>query len=416
MCVTPKLGCFPVLHSLKMDRLKTSLLIAILFALPAFPAEAAIWEAAEELSLTIPVSDDLYAAGGIVLIDKGVRGDLVAAGGEVTIRGTVEDDLNVLGGRLYLEGDVGDDARIVGGEITIDGAVGDDLIVAGGKVRISDSAVIKGDAVVTGGELIVDGTIRGNLLVRGGDISISGSVKGDADIRSQNLRLDGEISGNAILVAETIHLSKDASFAGDIRYWVPEGAFDFAGALRTGTSTFDKELQLPDFDVSAKVGTGLKAGLLALIGYSLFAAAFIILILILITKNYFKDTAKVLKETPWKSVLIGFLYFALLPIVALLFLISVIGIPIALFLLVSYAFAIYFSKMLTAIVFATWVNLHYKKKWGKPMLFLMSVVSYLALRIVGLMPIIGWIVVMFAVFAAFGALVMSKYEKINKIR
>ena len=120
-------------------------------------------------------------------------------------------------------------------------------------------------------------------------------------------------------------------------------------------------------------------------------------------------------KTPWKCLLYGFLYFVLLPVIAIVFLITIIGFPIALLLFAMYGFVIFFAKPLTALVLARWTELYYKKKWGKVTIFFVSIGLYVLLKLIGLVPVVGWIIVLLLILLAFGALLETKIEKWKKI-
>ncbi len=108
--------------------------------------------------------------------------------------------------------------------------------------------------------------------------------------------------------------------------------------------------------------------------------------------------------------LYGLLYFVVVPFIATLLLITIIGLPIAVFIFLSYGFAIFFAKPLTALVLAKWTEQKYKKKWGKPLFFFVSVGIYILLKLISLVTIVAWITVLAVVLIAFGALIETKFE------
>ena len=117
-----------------------------------------------------------------------------------------------------------------------------------------------------------------------------------------------------------------------------------------------------------------------------------------------------------KSCFYGFLFFAVTPLVALFFLITVIGIPVGIFVAAMYVFSIVFAKPIAALTFARALEIWWKKGWGKIWIFLLSLVLYIALKILSVIPVIGWLVVVVAVFFAFGALLATKWAKWEKVR
>jgi len=398
-----------------------SLLAALSLMLGAAPAFAAVFQAAEDddelFTVTIPVQDDLYVAGGLVHINEKIDGDLIIAGGEVEVKGDVTGDLIGAGGSVIINGNVDDDVRAAGGDIKINGTVGDDLIIAGGNIRVGSDAVIEGDAIIFGGMIIMDGVVKGNLRSFGGNVVLSGTVNGDVDLRTDMVQLVGSIRGNAVIVGQEANVGDQASIEGNLEYWVPYDENPYEGIVG-GETVFNGDLR--GFDKSDVVNTtffgAMKVAMLAFLGYTLLSATLFILLMVLTTNMYFTKAAKKVRKAPWKCLLWGLLYFILTPIIAVLFVATIIGIPIAFFIFALYGFAIFFAKPLTAMIAAKWFAVKAKKKQGKVSFFFMSILAYIILKLLGLIPIVGWIVVFVAVLFAFGALLETKMEIWKKVR
>ncbi|MFA7682484.1 MAG: hypothetical protein WCX61_05665 [Candidatus Peribacteraceae bacterium] len=395
-------------------------LVLLLGLLLPVASSAAIFRAAEDdnelFSISIPVQDDLYVAGGLVHVKEQIQGDLVIAAGEVEITGDVTGDLIAAGGNVIVKSTIGDDLRVAGGNITIDGIVKDDLIITGGNVRIGSDAIIRGDTIIFGGLVIIDGTIEGNLNSNGGNVVFSGTVQGDATIRGEKVQLEGVVKGNSTIVAREVKVGETAALQGDLEYWTPEEENPFAAIVK-GTATFNPELRIYNRDdvVGTTMFGAMKVAMLAFLGYSLLAASLFILLMVLLTKNYFTNTAKKVRKAPWMCMLYGLLYFVLLPVIAVLFLVSVIGAPIGLLLFVTYGFTIFFAKPLAAMVMAKWIEAKYKKNWGKVGFFFVSIAAYIVLKLLWFIPIVGWLLILAAVLIAFGALIQTKMEIWKKV-
>ncbi|MDD4287841.1 MAG: hypothetical protein PHN33_05855 [Candidatus Peribacteraceae bacterium] len=405
-----------------MKRLLSSFFLTALLSTLTLPALAATLKAGETVKVTTPISDNAYVVGGQVTVDQPVAKDLVVAGGNVLVKTNVKEDILAAGGTVFVQGNIGGDVRIAGGNLVIGGTIDGDLVAAGGSVTLLDGSSVKGDVWMGGGDLNLGGTVGGDVLVRGGVIRMGSIVKGDVDIRAEDISISGTVDGSAILAAKTITLDPKAKLMRDVRYWSALGEKQFI-ATKTqvrGTATFDPALlpmQGKQFEKAGKLtAAGIIAAIIGVGGYLLFSAALIILLLVLLTKTFFADAAKFLSKKTWTSFLYGFLFFAVTPVAALLFLISIIGIPIALFIGLLYAFAIVFANPITAIVLARTLELRRGYKWGKPMLILVSVLFYLALKIVHLIPIVGWMVCFVTVLFAYGAVMETKWSKWTKVR
>ena len=400
-----------------MRRSVSITLAASLLSLIALPALAATLHAGENLTVATPIRDNAYLVGGNVTVDQAVNGDLLVAGGDVTVNAAVKQDILAGGGNLYVENTVGGDLRAVGGQIRIRSTVNGDLVVAGGTIDIREGTVIQGDLIVAGGDVRLAGTVNGKIYARGGNITFSGIAKGNIDFRAEEVRITGSVDGPAVLVGQKIVLGPQAKLMSDVRYWLPRTSEALPGTQVRGTVTFDPSLmKVQPQTIKAGAAAGILAALAGISIMLVLSAALVILLLLLLSKTFFPDAARALLKKPWASLLYGFVFFAVTPIAGLLFLITLIGAPIGLLILVAYMFSILFAKTLTALVLAQAFVLHYKKNWGKVTLFFLALAFYIALKIIGLIPVLGWIVCVATIFFAFGALLTTKWAKFSKIR
>lgn len=398
-------------------RRTVSLLAGLSLLLIALPSSAATFRVSEEesFSIDIPVNDDLYVAGGAVQVNKDIDGDLLVAGGDVVVKGNVKQDVQAAGGTVTIEGKVSDDVRAAGGDVFVRGIVNGDVIVTGGRVRIERSAVIAGDTVIMGGDAVVDGIVRGKLTMRSGRVRIGGSVGGDADVRADAIALDGKIAGSSVFVSQTVTAGSDARIGGNLRYWLPRGEKDFSSLVK-GKASYDPSLRKTPVRVDkATVMGAITLAIIAMIGLSLLSSAFFILLVTMVTKTFFKDTAKRARKMPWTCLWHGLVTIIVIPVVGILLLISVIGIPLGLLTFMAYGFMLFFLKPLTAIVAARWLEVHYQRNWGKWMAFIVSVGCFLVIKLLGLVPFLGWIIVTVAALIALGAITVTKWEKFKKI-
>ncbi|MFH0851822.1 MAG: polymer-forming cytoskeletal protein [Candidatus Peregrinibacteria bacterium] len=405
-----------------MKRLLSSFFLTALLSTLTLPALAATFKAGDTVKVTAPLNDNAYIVGGQVTVDQPVQGDLVTAGGNILVKTTVKEDILAAGGTVFVQGNIGGDVRIAGGNLVIGGTIGGDLVAGGGSVTLLDGSSVKGDVVIGGGDINLGGTVGGDIRIRGGQVRLGSIVKGDIDIRAEDITILGSVDGAALLAAKTITLDPKAKLMRGVRYWSQIGEQQFAEskAQIRGAVTFDPDLRPmkgKQFENAGKVsGAGIIAAIIGVGGFLLLSAALIILLLVLLTRTFFTDAAKFLAKKTWTSFLYGFLFFAATPVAALLFLISIIGIPIALFIATMYAFAIVFANPITAIVLARVLEQRRGAKWGKPMIILVSVLFYLALKIVHLIPIVGWMVCLVTVLFAYGAVMETKWSKWTKVR
>ncbi len=404
-----------------MKKICSAIAVLTLLALPVCQAQAAIYMGDETIFVEQPLNGDTYAAGAKVVIDSSVDGDLIVGGGDVTIGGNISEDLMAAGGEIRVRGAIGDDARIFGGDIQVASDVDGDLITFGGRIEVGRDAVVGGDVVINGGEVTLNGDVAGDVMVNGGVLYLNSTIFGNLKTYGGEIHISGDVRGDSTIVVDKITLSDSTSFGGNVTYWSKSGEIDF-DSVTTGTVTFDESLKPYKDKDMRKAKAGLAAGMGALaagaIFYSLLSTLLIIGILVWGTKTYFRDSAKKVLKEPWMNALYGLLYIVATPIIAIMIMISIIGIPVGATVLALYAISITFAKPFTAVVLAkVWEEKQKSKKvYPQWKTALHAFVAYIGLKIIGFVPVLGWLVCFGVVCSAFGGMMRAEYERYLKVR
>ena len=303
------------------------LLLGLIMAVDAFGQ----FKSGENVVISKKVNQDLYVAGGTVTINAPIEGDLVLTGGTVTVNDTVTQDILVAGGNIILNGYVGDDIRCAGGSVNVSGPVTGDLIAAGGTINISKEVVITGGLLLTGGEVTLDGTVEGPVKTASGTFALNGVIHNDLECRGGKVLINGEVDGKAVLAANIITLGTGALFNKDVRYWSKEGNLDFAGALGNSKATFD-----PSLEMESGSWHYLGFASLLMVLWYLGAALIMITLLQYLFDKIMKKAADSVKLTSLKSLGIGFLFLLGMPIAIVLSMVTIIGVPVGILMLLGY--------------------------------------------------------------------------------
>jgi cytoskeletal protein CcmA (bactofilin family) len=386
-----------------MRRFVAALGLLSLLAVPAASAQA------PHSARVVTIGNDTYAAGDAVNVDMQKPGssDVLAAGGTVQI-GAVAADLIVAGGTVLVRGPVGDDVRAAGGKVFIQGAVKGDLLVTGGEVTVESGSTIGGEVAVFGGKLVFGGAAKGKLRVTGGDIDLNGSVDGPVTVSGENVRIDGILRGDASVSAGTLAIGSGARFGGAVRYWSRAGAAEFGSSVQKGSATYDASLARSEHPQNTEKAFAAVMGIFGV--FSLLSSALLILILALLMESGFTAAAQRIRYAPWKHLAAGLLYFILVPVLAAFLFVTLIGIPLALFVTFFYVFTIVFSSVLAALVLAKWLEQHLRQKWNVFLYMLVALLIVIGLKALLLIPILGWIVRLFLVAVSFGGILLGMWR------
>ncbi len=245
-----------------------------------------------------------------------VSGDANIAGGRITIPGTVDGTVNVAGGRVELSGATGRSARIIGGQVTITGKVTGDLFVVGGRVSIPSQARIGGDVTVTGGQVDIRGTVNGKLKVQGSEVTLGGVVTGNADI-----------SGSAI------ELLGPARIGGKLTYTSSSTADVAPNAVITGSIVQNKP---------TSIGNGSRGFFnpwLRVI-WALLAGTVVVAAAPRVMSAVGQSARRILPALG-----IGIVSLLVVPVVAIMLVVTVVGLPIGAIILAAFFIALYLSQV-----------------------------------------------------------------------
>ena len=359
------------------------LTVAVTFAGAAAPVGAQSVEAGD--TVTIPSGEvregDLYAAGEAVRIDGRLNGDLVAGARRIVVEGQVDGDLFAAGNTIDLRGPIGDSTRVAGQVITVDTTIDGDLLAAGTELLVSENARITGGIVAAGSLVEIDGTVENGARVAAGEIVIRGTVHGDANF-----------------IADRLDLAPGARITGDLDYRTrtplsPEAAAQVEGTVR---------YQEPPIDDPGESGTAW--GVLLWFWQTLAALLTGILVVALFRRVVQRLVTSIAEETTLGA-LLGFTAFLLVPVAAVIAMVTLVGLPIGFAAALLFALALYAAKLPIAV----WIGDRLLGLTGRPGAspYAAMTIGILLLYLLFAIPYVGWLFWLAATWLGLGAMVVS---------
>lgn len=340
--------------------------------------------------------ENLYMAGGTVVSAGNANKDLLIAGGTVLASGPVADDMFVVGGNITVLGRISGDLRVGGGNIAISSDIAGDVVVGGGQITFSGK-LIGGDAAIAGGSVIIGSEVKGSLKIAGGEIYINGPIGGDADIK-----------------AEKLTLGPNADIKGDLKYSAIKTVVIEEGGQVRGETVFT---QLKGNKEIKRNVVGAIFGFLTLA----FAAKFLMLltaalVLGLVFRRYSKELVEKATLNPLKELGRGIITLIVLPILSVILLITVIGIPLGIIGLLSFAILSIFAMIITPIFLGALVHKWIFKKSAYTVNWKTILLGAAVYMILGLIPFLGWIAICVSVAITIGAALNIKWQVVKSWR
>lgn len=307
------------------------------------------------------IDGNLYVASFRSRIDTDVTGDLALASFTGSVYGDVGGSLHALGGRTSIHGDVDGSVYVTSGNVDVHGTVDGDLIIAAGRVSLEDNSRIQGDVVVLAGQLESQGEVEGTLY-------------GSTLLMSQ----DGRVGGNLEVQSDRLNLSGNATVEGTVRYQSPTDADINSGATIGGVVE----------RTNATPWTGIGDGALAPFGsllrlvWSLLVGAALIAIVPRLMYRFAEIAAPVVQPT-----IIGAIGLVSIPVFATIAMITTLGIPIGILMLVGFLVALYLSQI---IVGATIGRFLLPRRWrdgSRGYLLLAMTIGVLLIGVLRMLPV-----------------------------
>jgi hypothetical protein len=247
----------------------------------------------------------------------------------------------------------------------------DQIVLTGRLVVAADETV--DTAVIFDGPALVDGTVRESLVVFNGDAEIVGTVRQDVVVFNGDVvvRAGAEVGGD--LVTRSTPQVED------------------------GATVRGKQSSLKRFDVDL---VGFAGKFAWWVGYSV-SVLILGLLLLAFAPQLFPAVRDAVRTRLGSSIGWGAGIFLLLPIGSVLLLVTIVGIPLGIFLLLALAF-IYTVGYVVATIAAGSMIMR-----SSPSRYVVFLVGWVVLRLLALIPVVGGLLWLIASVWGLGLLAVA---------
>lgn len=269
---------------------------------------------------------NVYLAAGVARTVAPVGGDFYAVGGQVTIEHPVQGEVYVTGGRVTVSAPVEDDLQALGGDVMVAAPIGGDTVIAAGTISVAHRARLSGKATLAGGNVEIAGTLE-----RGGRVF------------ADRLVISGHVSGGLRIVANRIEITPSARIEGPIDFTSRRAPVIAPGAQVQGPVTAMPSRAPENTDEVRRTG----AWAVPFFYVGLWAAG---IVLLLAFPRFTIAAQDRVRASPLASLALGAALVFALPVVALVLVATVVGIPVAFALMALYC-VLLLAGFLTTLFF-----------------------------------------------------------------
>ena len=261
------------------------------------------------------------------------------------------------------------------------------LVVAGGET-------VRGPAVSANGPARIDGRVNGAVYVGRGDLLISGRVTGDALVLDGDAFISGRVDGSVTVLNGKATVRRGADIRGDVASRTAPTA-----ARNTGRG----HVQRLDYN-SLVAGVLVVILVLLWVAGTLSTAVLGLLFVWLFPRA--ADAVVVAGRRVWASFFLGLFVGVLAPILGVVIIASVVGIPLGLAILGTLAVLIPLGYVATALIFGR-LMVHGTGASGRLGAFF---AGFGILRFGALVPGVGFVIGFFVSTYGFGAVIIAAWR------
>lgn len=327
-----------------------------------------------------PVMKDEFAieADDTVTSKADVNGSGVYAGNNVTFENTI-DGIGVLAGNnVDFKGNA-EYGVLAGNNINVNGNIEKEGFIFGNIIRLNEDFVGKRDLFIFGNTVTIDGTIQRDVTIYAAEVIVK-----------------GEIQRNVTIVADKIEIEKDAVIQGTLKY--NEDAQTTIPSNANIHATEMTKALVREYTVQQRIWAFVQnyAGMLLI-----FLAAGL-----LVPALFRKYNAVTEKLSPVHGLAMagyGIIGMMLIPMVSVLLLTTVIGIPLALLLLTLFIIICCLSTIFTGYLLGLIIWRIFIKKDIN--ILLVGIIGITVLKLLQLIPYVGTIIAFISVIISLGSIV-----------
>ncbi|MBN2585172.1 hypothetical protein JXA59_00790 [Patescibacteria group bacterium] len=361
------------------------------WAAPNFMAS----DTGQPITIRAALTDDTYIGANTAMVDAAIDGDLLIGANTAQINGQVEGDLWVGANTVWVNNRVAGDVRIGAGEVVINTTVDDDVIVGARTLTTSEKAVIRGDLIIGAATAMVGGKIYGNARIAGGAVTLNASIDGDVEIKTDNY----------------ISILPGTKIGGELSYWAPKENPEFAKYAKTVTYHPQKTTHTPlppMLGVMLWMIPALGAGFLL---WKLVSILLMGAVIIWLMPKLLPRITVAIKKDYWKAFWQGLVVALGIPVLMLVLTITLIGIHLTIAVGLVYGLLLMFGYFAAAILIGSWLVRKFDKTIGRQLGAL--IVGAILFGLVGIVPLIGWLVCLILMMIGIGGFWQDRYKIIK---
>lgn len=333
-----------------------------------------------------------------------IAGDYFGAGSNLAPGSAVEGDAFIAGGQVLLQTPVAGDAVLSGGSVAVSAPVGDDLYASGGSVLLE--SVVSGNARLAGAnvEVAKAAHVIGKATIAARSVHVLGTVGQQLAVLGDKVFIDGTVGGNITVASRSLEVGPNARIGGKLTYRGPsEPVVDPAAVIGGGINHPDDGLE-GDFQPFSRAASWTMAAAFTI------GLLFLGIIGIIFAPLTTSKVGMLMRSRQFASLGVGLAMILCVPVLALVLMMTVVGIPLAFVLMMLWPVMLLFGYLAGVMsVTDAIAGANPRKLPGNGLRIFL-----LALGLAGMLascwvPVIGWVLGTLLTVAGVGAMTLHVF-------
>ena len=272
-------------------------------------------------------------------------------------------------------------------------------LVAGGNVDIDQA--VDGDLYAAGGNVSVNAPVSGNARIAAGDVAVKAGIGGKLTVAAGNVTIDSPVAGNVTVSGGTLELGPNARIGGKLDF--RGGHLDQDPAAQVVGGVTHSHHARHRHEAGPFRGGWIVRALWTL-GLMLLAA-----IIAGALPGPAKRMQEELRMRPWLAALFGIMALIVIPIAAVIVMVTIIGIPLGLLAIVGYVGLLLVGYVATAVLLSGLVLDRYNAEAATRTAWRVgaAVLAMLVISTLAHVPLVGGFLALVALVMGVGAIVAA---------
>jgi len=300
-------------------------------------------------------------------------------------------------------GETVDGLEVVGATVVVRGTVDGDLSGVAADVTVAETGVVTGDVNVAAANVDIAGRVEGDVSAAGASVVLAETavVGGEFAVGAADVTIAGNVAGNVVVGADTIRVTETAVVGGDLRY---DG--DITGvedAAVAGSVVRDESIG------GVNVGVDVAPWVVdsAFVVYGFVANLLLGAALLLVLPGFSRAVADRAISEPLRSGGVGLLAVIGVPVLLVLLVLTLVGIPFAVAGAVLFGLFAWVALIYGRFALGSWLVV----RAGGDNRWIALTVGLLLGALFGLLPIVGDLIDGVVSLIGLGALALVLYAR-----